>query len=606
MSDELLAYYNRELAYFRKMAGEFAETHPKIAGRLRITGEMVEDPHVSRLIESFAYLNARTRRKIDDDFPELSEAILSVLYPHYLAPFPSCAIVRFNLHPDQIDLNEGYLLPRGAGLETQPIDGEPCRFRTSHPVRLWPISIQHAAVQGAPFTAPAVAVARDAQSIVHLQLKHYSSEVPFSALKIESLRFFLNGSTQSIYDLYELLHNDCLGVAIASSTKDANPVLLSRDAIRPVGFEREEGLIDYSARSSLGYRLLTEYFAFPEKFLFFDLTGMSERVLASAGAKSDLHIFIYLKRHLRDVEKNISTHSFQLGCAPVVNLFQQRAEPIHLDNASSEYRVVPDARRPLANEVYSVQRVIATSPTNERIEYLPFYSTGHHGSKQACYWYAARRYTQSDLDRGSEIFLNLVNLDYETLLRQDWTLDVDTLCLNRDLPGRLPVDVQLHLTTGAEMAQARCLVPPTQTFRPALRQGTLWRLISHLSLNHLSLADGEHGAEALREILKLYDMADSAATRSMIDGLKNVESRRVVGRIGGHVSGGFCRGTEIALHFDEEKFSGMGLYLFASVLERFIGLYTSINSFTRTKITSMNRRGVICEWPPRSGEKVLV
>jgi len=300
---------------------------------------------------------------------------------------------------------------------------------------------------------------------------------------------------------------------------------------------------------------LTEFFTFPQKFLFFDLGGLDPEVLGKAGNK--LEIYFYLDRSTVDLERNVGKEMFQFGCTPVVNLFRQRAEPIALTHAEAEYRVVPDARRPLAGEVYSIDRVTATSPDNRQVEYQPFYSFKHASDRceRKAFWYATRRPAAGELDRGTEVFLSLVDLAFSPSSPADGTLDVETTCLNRDLPHRLPLgedQPNMRLAKGGPLRRIVCVTGrPTPTLRPAMKHGAMWRLISHLSLNHLSLVDYEEGADALREILKLYDFADSAETRAMIDGIRSVRSRRVTGRSPTD-AGGFCRGVEVTVHFDEE------------------------------------------------------
>ncbi len=611
MSDELLPYYNRELAFIRKMGAEFAAAHPKIAGRLRLDQDSAKDPHVDRMIEAFAYLNARTRHKLEDEFPEVSESLLSVLYPHYLAPIPSCSIVQFALDRQQGELSSGYHIRRGSSVETDPIDGQPCRFRTAYDATLWPIKLTAADFRGRPFTAPRTAFAEDAHGVVRLQLECFSEKMTFHKLKLNTLRFFLKGQSQFIYNVYELLMNDVVGVALANPGTDTRPVVLPADCLRSVGFGADETLLDYPPQSFRGYALLSEYFALPEKYLFVDIQIPPDKLSTIQGK---LDVFLYADRHSTDLEKNITAETFQLGCTPVVNLFPQRAEPIQLSHKDSEYRVIADARRPLAHEVYSIDRVVATSTSGKRAEYLPFYSVKHgrDAAQQRNYWHASRRaagYAGGQVDRGTEVFLSLVDLDFRVSSTTNWTLDIETTCLNRDLPARLPFgggQPRLQLTTGAPVSKVSCLLAPTPTRRPALRHGTLWRLISHLSLNHLSLADYENGADALREILTLYDYTGSAETRAMIDGITSVRSERVVGRVEGGISAGFCRGVEVTIQFDEQRFSGSGVFLFAAVLERFLGLYTSINSFTKTIATTKQREGVLRSWSPRAGEQVLV
>jgi type VI secretion system protein ImpG len=278
-----------------------------------------------------------------------------------------------------------------------------------------------------------------------------------------------------------------------------------------------------------------------------------------------------------------------------------------------EYRVVPNARRPRSHEVFSIDRVVATSPQDEELTFAPLYSTNHGAGadERRAFWHIARRPSTTvgdDVDHGTEVYLSLADLDAAPVDLDQWILDVRTTCLNRDLPGRLPFgggQPQLQIASGGAMAKAACLTPPTKTLRPALDDAVLWRLVSMLSLNHLSLVDGEDQGAALREVLAIYDWVASAHSRTIVEGLAGVSSRRVVGRAGGAASGGFCRGVEVTLQLDEDKFTGGGLYLFAAVLDRFLGLYATINSFTRTRVSTNRREGVLCEWPPRAGEQVL-
>jgi type VI secretion system protein ImpG len=605
MVDELLPHYNRELTYIRRLAAEFAETHPKIAGRLRLSADAVEDPHVARLIEGFAFLTARVRQKLDDEFPELTDALLGVLYPHYTAPVPSMAIAQFQCAPDLAGPVE---VPSGVLLDTEPVAGEPCRYRTCYPTTVWPIALEAAALTGRPIVAPPNPKAPGAVASLRLTLRCTMPEMTFTQLGIDRLRFFLRGQPQQVFPLYELLFNNVVSVALADGPNDPNPVILPPSAIEPVGFGAEEGMLPYPARSFIGYRLLTEYFAFPEKFLFLDLAGLSAKGLVAAGNK--LEVFFYFNRTVSDLERSLGEENFALGCTAVVNLFRQRAEPIQLSHRFHEYRVVPDARRPGATEVYSVDRVIATSSHGEMVEYRPFYSVRHGGEEASrVFWHAARR-RAGERDPGTEVFVSLVDLDFDPRLPADWTLSAETTCLNRDLPSRLPYGggrPTLEAVEGAPgVTRIVCMTPPTPTLRPDFGPGGRWRLVSHLTLNHLSLLDSADGAEALREILRLYDFRDSSETRAVIDSILSISGRRGVARAPARDMGAFCRGIDVAVEFDDQRFSGSGLFLLACVLERFLGLYCSVNSFSRLTAKVKGRTGVLRTWPPRAGDRVLL
>ena len=613
MSNELLPFYNRELAYFRRVAARFADVNPKIAGRLRIGPDSSEDPHVERLIEAFAFLNARIRAKLDDDFPELSDALLSILYPHFVAPIPSMAIVKLALDRRQAKLKGGYAIDRGAMLQTEPIDGAPCRFRTCYDLRVWPIEVVSARLDAAPFNSPAPPHGGDAVAAIVIKLRSLSTEVRFGDLEARSLRFYLGGLPQHTQHLYELLFDATLDMAIANAGGDPSPLLLPAENIKHVGFHRDEGLLPYSARSALGYRLLTEFFTFPQKFLFFDLVLPDREQLRDLG--SEVEIFIHLGRSSVDLERNVSRSTFQLGCTPVVNLFPQRAEPIQLTQTETEYRVAPDSRRPLATEVYSIDEVTASSPAGEEHEYLPFYSVQHSTQRESRqkFWYADRRDAeprQGVIDHGSEVYLNLVDLDFVPAPQSGWFLDVRTICFNRDLPNRLPFGGgQPHLSLsegGGGVATIECLTAPTVTRRPPRKHGSMWKLISHLSLGHLSLVEGEEGAEALREILALYDFTDSPDTRAMIAGVVEVESRRVTSRVAGPHGTAVCRGVEVEVQLDDDAFSDHSQFLFACVLDNFLAQYCSINSFAKLVVTAKRPGGLSRSWVPRSGERPVV
>lgn len=610
MADELLPYYNRELTYLRRMAAEFAEAHPKIAGRLRLSADAIEDPHVSRLIEGVAFLNARISRKLDDDYPELVDALLETLYPHYLAPIPSMAVVQMKAGAD---LTGPYTVPPGTEIESEPMRGEACRFRTIYPTTLWPIALEQAVLAGRPLVAPANPRAGDAVAALRLTLNCRADDQSFTALQPGTLRFFLRGQPQQVYALYELIFNNTISVALADDARDPNPVILGPDCIRAVGFGEDEGMLPYPSRSQTGYRLLTEYFAFPEKFLFFDL-DLSAKVLLGAGRK--LEAFLYLNRTDGDLERAVSKENFALGCTPVVNLFRQRAEPITLTQSQAEYRVVPDARRQGALEVYSVERVRATDAEGRERPFLPFYGLRHGGAEAATRtWYLATRRPAGARDSGTELYLSLVDLDFEPSAPADSILSVDATCLNRDLPGQLPYGgghPHLRLVEGnAAVSGIACLTPPTPTLRLADRRGHRWRLVSHLQLNHLSISGGEEGVEALREILRLYDFRDSAETRAIVDGITKVSTKRGTARAPsrpGDVAWGdaVCRGIDVTVEFDPARFSGNGLFLLASILDRFLALYCSINSFTRLTATVKGRTGVLRTWPARAGDRPLL
>lgn len=611
MADELLPYYEKELAYIRQLGAAFAEEHPKVAGRLGISTDTIEDPHVSRLIESFAYLNARIQHKLDDDFPELSDALLNVLYPHYQRPIPSMSIVQFL--PDDEQLDAHFRVARKTLLETEQFQGENCRFSTVYPVDLLPLRIEDASLVGRPFSTPGAGAVRGAGGVLHLKLKTFNDDINLKDLAPERLRFYLRGQPQHIHPLYEKLLGQCHNVVITSSEADTAPVYLGRDAVRAVGFEREDAMLPYPPSSFLGYRLLTEFFVFPEKFMFIDLVDLAENLPDTVD--TELNIYIYLENSDVELEHNVSPDTFAMGCTPVVNLFPHTADPIRLDHTRLEYEVVPDSRRPGGYEVHSIDDVVATRPSGEKLRYLPFYGLKHQhqDTSNHAFWFAARRPAKLSVslrDEATNVFLSLVDLDLNPNVIDDRVLLIETTCSNRDLPAKLPFNNEqpkLQCVNGAPPCdRIRCLIQPTPTLRPPMRDGARWRLLSHLNLNFLSITGGADGTEALRELLRLYDFKDSAATRSLIASLVSVDARPVSAPLNIDGRATMCRGMEIDITLDDEQLSGSSSYLFASVLEHFFALYCSINSFSRLLVRRSKKEGFLKKCPPRSGERILL
>lgn len=605
MSDRLLDFYNRELSFIRQMGEEFAGKHPGIAGHLRMSGTAIEDPHVSRLIEAFALLSARTRLKLEDDFPELVQSMLDLLYPHYQAPIPSMAIARMLPDPKAEGMAS---VPRSTEMDTEPVGGEICRFRTCYDTEIWPVTLTAAQFSGSPVVAPPNPRASNAEGALRLTLKCMGDGVTFSDLAPDRLRFFISAQPQIAYLLYETIHNHTLSIAFADSVGDANPVIVDPSFITPVGFEPDQGMLPYPARSFIGYRLLTEFFAFPEKFLFFDLGGFDAKTLIGAG--QTLEIFLYFDRSATELERGVTADALSLGCTPIVNLFEQRADPIRLTHTKSDYRVIPDARRPRGVEVYSINQVTGRSPNGDTVDFEPFFALrhSHEDSAGRRYWHAKRTAAVGGL-KGTQSHLSFVDLDFNPHVPEDLIVSIETTCLNRDVPEDLPFGgghpEMRFVEPNSAVAGLRCITAPTSTQRLDFGEGGYVRLMSHLALNHLSLS-GPDAAPTLREILTLYDFRDAPETRAVIGGIVDIDTRPTAARAPGGVVGAICRGLEVTVTFDPARFSGSGMFLLASVLERFVALYASANSFTQFIARVKGRKRQMRKWPPRAGHREIL
>lgn len=627
MRDELLGYYERELIFLRRMGAEFANKYPKIAARLQLNEEKIEDPHVERMIEAFAFLSGRIGLKLDDELPEITESFINLLYPHYLAPIPSMAIAQFSFGSPSDKLTAIQKLERGAKLNSRPVDGTPCRFRTTYDVELAPLELQSAALESA---APKDGRGKYLDSHIRMSFRCFGDANLFE-FKVgdtgeppKSLRFHINGDPQLIFPLYEIIFNHAtsvefrpkeapLGDKMLKTLTNINlklpesVIIPAADAIKQVGFDESEAVLPFTKRSFMGYRLLSEYFAFPSKFLFFDLFGLDRAIAQKFGSHFDILI------HLKDVTPPIApvvADTFRMGCTPIINLFSRLTDPIYLSQQKYEYQIIPDVHRQSTTEIYSIDGVLSSDPrTNTTREFAPFYSLKHAFGEQMekAFWYAVRRDSQRPNDEGTEMFMSLVDMNFNPRVPAVDVLNVRATCTNRDLPARLPFggkEGDFEVEGTALLSRVRCLTKPTETIRPPQRRGAQWRLISHLNLNYLSLVNGEEAVpEALQEILHLYNFNDSSVTRKQILGITAIESRKAVRKIGGRIGAGFVRGIETTVTFDEEQFVGSGMFLFACVLERFLGLYASLNSFNQMVLRTEQREGDVKQFPVRAGEQ---
>jgi type VI secretion system protein ImpG len=624
MDPRHLDYYNRELQYLRELGGEFAAEFPKIAARLGLSGFECADPYVERLLEGFAFLAARVRLKIDAEFPDFTQHLLEMVYPHYLAPTPSMAIVQ--LQPDLAEgsLAEGFVLPRDTVLRGVIGKGEQtaCEYRTAQETVLWPLELTEAEyfTHGGPVAKTDLPALARSKAGIRLRLQ-VTAGLTLEQLSLDGLTLFLRGGDELPFRLYERLLANTVAI-LAQPLERPLPwcEVLGADCLRPLGFADEQALLPYTPRSFQGYRNLHEYFAFPERFLFVEVRGLANALRRAPGNAIDL--IVLLSTGDPALQNTLDASSFALFCTPAVNLFPKRCDRIHLSDAVHEHHLIPDRTRPMDFEVYRVDGVTGFgAATTDAQEFLPFYSarnlTGHNEHPAYYTLHRAPRRLSARQRRqgprtsyvGSEVFIDLVDAaqaPYRSDLRQ---LAVTALCTNRDLPLQMPVGVgktDFTLEEGAPMAAVRIVSGPTAPEPSNAHGDTAWRLISHLSLNYLSIVDSgpDQGAAALRELLSLYADLANAATRKQIEGVKSIASRPITRRLPESRPVTYGRGLELTLVCDETAFEGTGTFLLGSVLERFFARYVSINGFTETVLKT--DRGEVMRWPPTIGRRQIL
>ncbi|GGE77771.1 type VI secretion system baseplate subunit TssF [Massilia psychrophila] len=613
--EELLPYYERELGFLRRYSREFSERYPKIAGRLLIAGEVCEDPHIERMIESFALLNARVSKRLDDDYPQFTEALFEALYPHYLRPFPSCSIARFDFGGSAAQLSTAGEMPRGTELSTRPVQGGACTFRTAYPVTMAPVALTQARFSAILDAPEAVAAPPGATSNLSLTIESTADALALSQLGLASLRVFIDGEPSFCAALRDALFMRTVK-AYAEFDQSRRWIALPAIPVSPAGFGENESLIPYQARSHPAYRLLTEYFCFPEKFNFFDIDLAAICAALPAGAKKvTLHLAL---AGLRSDSNNarmlgtLSANNVLLGCTPVVNLFSQHGVPIRLSHTTDSYPVLADGRRAYSYDVYSIDlvKLVRQTPHGESVvDFHPFYSLRHGQTpeKNGHYWVMRRNDVIATNSPGFETAISIVDIDFDPAAVETDTLSLEITCTNRDLPAQLTYGVaggDLFLAGGSTVRTVGFLRKPTLAYRFSRGGGAHWRLISHLSLNHLSLSGG--GLEAFREMLTLYDLPRSPISQRQISGIDAVSYKPATAWMPGNPFPCLVRGVEVGLTIDEEAFVGSGIHAFAHIVECFLGLYVHANSFTQLVVISKKNAEELLRCTPRSGDLSLV
>jgi type VI secretion system protein ImpG len=620
--EQLLPYYEQELGYLRRHLRDFAERYPKIAGRLLISGEVCEDPHIERMIESFALLNARIAKRLDDDYPEFTEALFEVLYPHYLRPFPSCSIARVEPGGAQQPTTAG-VIARGTQLNTRPVRGAACTFRTVYPVTVVPLDLVGAHFSAIVQPPDAVRLPPGASAAISLSISMTAEQPALRDLSLPRLRVFIDGEPSLCAALRDALFMRVVSAHVEGE-RDGRWVALDAIPITPAGFGEDDALIDFPSRSHQAYRLLTEYFCFPEKFNFFDidfaaLTG----VLPPRTRTLTLHLSLSGIRsdsNLARMLGTLSPNNVLLGCTPVVNLFRQHGEPIRLTHTSASYPVLADARRAYGYEVYAIDSVnlVRQTPQGETIvEFQPFYSLKHAQNAERSeqrdrqrgghYWALRRDDMLADKSPGFETQITIVDIDFDPADVETSTLNIELTCTNRDLPSLLSYGQRggdLFLDGGSNARTISFLRKPTHAYRFERGYNAHWRLVSHLSLNHLTLTAG--GADALRETLALYDLPGSPSSQRQIGAIKDVTQHAVSAWLPGNPFPCLVRGVEVRLMVDEEAFIGSGIHAFGHVLERFLALLVHANSFTQLAIVSNKSGETLFTCTARSGELSLL
>ena len=597
--EKLLPYLERELAVLRQAGAEFAGRYPRLAGGL---GDGGADPHVERLIQASAFLNARVGKLLEDGYARFSEALLAMLYPHYPRPMPSCSIARIE-HG-----GAATLLPRGTPMKALGQAPVTCRFRTVYDVAIAPLAIAAAWFEPHIETPPGLPLPADAGAAVCITLEATDGAAGLAAAGLSTLRVFIDGEPSLRAALRDALLMRTAGACVEA---DGRWHVLAASPVAPVGFAADEALLPSPVSGHDGYRLLAEYFAFPEKFDFFDIdlgavladvpAGCARLTLrlALAGCRADMPAARMLRALCGD--------NLVLGCTPIVNLYAQTATPVRVTHAQSSYPLMADQTPVGGSEIFSIDSVHLVRPSaggDSVTEFFPYYSLRHGGaaSRKGRYWLASRDEALAASGTGHDLSLTLIDHEFSPSRNEQATASVRLTCTNRDVPHHMEYGrPRGDLTAEADVAGLviRVLRRPTTSYRLGAHGNAQWGLVSHLALNHRALT--REGLPALTAMLRLYARRDNAVSGRQIDGLTGLAHRPATAWLRQPQGAAYLRGTEVTVTVDEEAFAGSGLHVFAQVLDHLLGLHVHLNSYTQLVIVSDANGKELLRCLPRNG-----
>lgn len=654
MTRDYHKYLGVELGHLREVCSEFARQHPKVAERIDLGEDpqhLSRDPYVNLLMEASASLSAMVHQELDAEFPRLVQALLDLIHPLFLCPVPSMAIVNFTPRPGDPSLAKGVTIPRHTVLQSLAAKGERtvCTFRTAHPVELWPFSLsgveyvprrglgrlelpegkRAAAALRLSFRAdPGITFQRLAAGEGDRDARSGPPGLDRIVLNIrDDGKGYLRGPgsrASMIYEQFFRLATEVVVQAGPEARSGRVPAEGGLPRIARVGFSPEEALLPTDERSPQGYRLLREYFSFPERFLFVAFEGLNAALMAVADEEVTLTVLLKEEQPELgnlDVEP-LSTRDFSLFATPCINLFEQDFSRVRISDRESEYAVHADSGAKREYEIYSLSRVTGYGRGDERRAFRPLYSVTDADEQATGFYVVHRRPTVASRGErafgrmpgylGTDVFVSIVDplaAPYSPNLRH---LGFRGLCSNRGLGRRIPVghsftDFVPADFSGPFLPEIRCQSPPTPPMPPPLEGNLGWRLMNHLAFSHRPLLErsAKDAAEVLRQHLRIYVDESRPHTGAQLEALSGltVSPRTLRVPVPGPVT--YARGLEIRLTFDEDRVPGTGLFLLGAVLEEFLQRQVSLNSFI-TLILSSTRRGDLVQWPARFGGRPLL
>ncbi len=596
-------YFRQELNSLREDAEAFARSHPEVARALTLHKGQARDPHVEMLMQSFAWLTGRLRYEMEEDRAALPNALLDTLYPHLAAPLPCMAVAEIEVKPDGANFAKGATIARGRLFRAEAEDGDgnrvACRFRSTQETPLWPIRVEAARLVGAGDSG--LAEERpNVFSVLCVTLRAHGGET-LQSLAPGRLRFYLDEEDRQAWSIHDLLALHLVGLALRCGDRVGGE--LGAEHLTWLGYADNEAALPDNPGSHPGYRLLQEYFAFPEKFLFFEVDGLD-----FSGANGTTCELLFLLDAPPRKGADLKPELLRLNCVPLINLYPARLDPISLDHSRYEYRLSGDIARHRHTEVHSVEELVASRPGEVARPLAPWFALedGRALEDRDTFYITRREASRVGDVAGSELFVSFLDTGANPTLPREEVVGGRALCDNRRLPEQLRLGDPLRLEGPGPVETARIASKPTPHHTPALIGARPWALAGQLSLNHLSLAEGEGALAAFKELLRQHVGPAAGIGLKQIDGLYQLTCRPTLRHLGRDAWRGFVPGLHVRLYLDRSHFEQASAVLFAGVLRHFLALYAAINTVVEVSLETRDSKGTLKQWQPLAGAQTIL
>ncbi|MFW2096919.1 type VI secretion system baseplate subunit TssF [Acinetobacter sp. ULE_I057] len=602
MIEELLPYYEKQLQEFGQQSRAFADKYPKIAQRLSLNQEQIDDPHIERLIQAFSLIAARIDKKLADSYDIFTRSLFEVMFPQYLRHFPACSVVSFEDLNKQKQLKDVHIIPKGTTLKSRSFKGVQCEFNTSAEVKLLPIQLESLSFQ----TNPSAHIHLNQNATLNLKFELLNPAKNW--LKNEKLPIYLDAiSNFPLQVLDHIFHKET-----SFSLRINNKVVPIKNPFEVIGFDENESLLPVDQHTHHAYRLLIEYFCFPEKFSYLNLNLDFLKLLKEENLSFEVQIHLKLNLNDQAIIRNYSelnVANFKLFTSPVVNLFEKQAEPQKINHKNLEYPLMTDAHHPEFYQVYSIveMNLIREKSNQDQVVYpiLPFFAMSHYHGDDIQFFYALNPTVLQN--QYVETGYSIISKQLEPHSIKSDFVSCKLLCSNRELPHEAlgQSNNVLNLNDSTVARRALVLKRPTAPFQFEKNKNEQWRIISHLSLNTLALMKGD-AVSHIKELLELYNLPKSKENHLIIDAIKKIEFEITNKLVEAKPFPMFVRGVKVLMDVDVQVFRGHSLYIFSELISHIFNLKVQMNSFVDVFVRDLNTKQELYQCVQNVGGKKLL